>query len=190
MKWLLVSALALFGVVGGTKAVSTITASEAVVTTTTVMPVIPATTTNPPTTTRPTTTTTTLPDLSGVNFTELSRAQWGRCGEWHDLAMSVGWPASEWPMMSKVIWRESRCNPLALNGKDPNGGSTGLMQINRYWCKPSRWTEVGWLQDRDILNSCDDLYEPETNLRAGLAIFTYSLLKHGIGWNPWSTATP
>lgn len=189
MRWLLVSALAMLGVVGGTKAVNNITPDPVVVTTTTV----PVTTTTIVATTSTTitpTTTTTLPDMSGVDFTELARSKWGKCGEWHDLAMSVGWPESEWPMINKVIWRESRCTPSALNGKDPNGGSTGLMQINKYWCKPSRYTANGWLQDQGVLSTCDELYEPETNLRAGLHIFTYSLLRNKNGWSPWSTATP
>lgn len=113
-----------------------------------------------------------------------------KCAEWYPLAVEVGWPVEEWPAVSKIMWRESRCRPEAHNGTDPNGGSFGLMQINAYWCKPSRWTEIGWLQDRNILDTCHDLYQPETVLRASLAIYLYSYEKHGYDrrFGPWTTA--
>jgi hypothetical protein len=98
----------------------------------------------------------------------------------------VGWPEAEWPTLSRVLWRESRCQPEALNGSDPNGGSTGLLQINHYWCKPSKYSQAGWLQDQGVLATCEDLYEPRTNLLAGITIFLYGVNKHGYGWGPWS----
>lgn len=112
------------------------------------------------------------------------------CAEWYPLAMQVGWPAEEWPNVAKIMWRESRCRPEAHNGTDPNGGSFGLMQINAYWCKPSRWTDIGWLQDRNVLDNCQDLYQPETVLRASLLIYLYSYEKHGFDrrFGPWTTA--
>ena len=70
-----------------------------------------------------------LPDLSGVDFVGLARAQYGRCGEYRALALAVGWPAEQWPKISKVMYRESRCNFDSFNPTDPNGGSRGLMQI-------------------------------------------------------------
>lgn len=112
------------------------------------------------------------------------------CAEWYPLAMQVGWPAEEWPNVAKIMWRESRCRPEAHNGTDPNGGSFGLMQINAYWCKPSRWTDTGWLQDRMVLDNCQELYQPETVLRASLLIYLYSYEKHGFDrrFGPWTTA--
>lgn len=154
--------------------------------TTTITPsTVPATTTTLP---KPTTTTTTLPDLSGVDWVALAREQHGKCGEWRELALAVGWPAEEWPTLSYVLHRESRCNIDSWNKTDPAGGSRGLMQINGYWCRPNRWTDHGWLQDHDILTTCEDLYNPEINLRAGLAIWLYGEQKHGCGWRgPWAT---
>lgn len=153
-----------------------------VVTTTTVTttpPVALVVTTAPPTT---------LPDLSGVDFVELARLTYGPCGEWHDLAMSLGWPEEEWPTLSFVMHRESRCNIDSFNPTDPSSGSRGLLQINGFWCRPNRWTDHGWLQDNGILTTCDDLYTPEVNLRAGLAIWQYGEEKHGCGWRgPWAT---
>lgn len=116
------------------------------------------------------------------------------CAEWYPLAMQVGWPAEEWPAVSKIMWRESRCNPLAHNGNDPKHGtvlgSISLLQINTYWCTPSKWSERGWLQDRGVLDKCEDLFDAETNLRAGLLIYLYSYEKHGFDrrFGPWTTA--
>lgn len=147
-----------------------------------------------------------LPDLAGVDWTALAflmeeerritrqmevdeaRMQYGKCGEWKMLAEQIGWPAAEWYTMSHVLYRESRCSPISHYKGDPMSGSRGLMQINGYWCKPSKWSKAGWLQDRGILTTCDDLFDPEVNLRAGLAIWMYGEEKHGCGWRgPWAT---
>jgi hypothetical protein len=61
------------------------------------------------------------------------------------------------------------------------------MQINRYWCKPSRYSEAGWLQDRGLVVDCDSLFDPITNLRSALAIWLYSLDRNGDGFLPWTT---
>lgn len=112
----------------------------------------------------------------------------GHCDGWLLLALSIGWPADEMNKLSMIIHRESRCNPLSFNETDPNGGSRGLMQINGFWCRPWRYSELGFLQERGILNSCDDLYDPQINLRAGLAIFMYGEENYGCGWkNAWAT---
>lgn len=176
------------------------------VTPTTVPVVTTPLVTQPSVITVPPTTTTTIPSLTleqwgslyvylkttdpvaWQTYADSKRAIYGRCGEWYDLALSVGWPASEWPILSKVLYRESRCNWNSHNKTDPNSGSRGLMQINGYWCRKSQWTDKGWLQDMGILNVCDDLYNPTTNLRAGLAIWMYGEQKHGCGWRgPWAT---
>ena len=148
----------------------------------------------------------TAPDLSGVDFDKIGQAieeeqaitrqmevdearmLYGKCGEWRELALQIGWPAEEWPTLSYVLHRESRCNVDSHNKTDPLSGSRGLLQINGYWCRPSQYSANGWLQDQGILTTCDDLYNPETNLRAGLAIWLYGEDKHGCGWRgPWAT---
>jgi hypothetical protein len=141
----------------------------------------------------------TLPDLSGVDFGKLAilleekrreeaRQRYGKCGEWRELALQIGWPAEEWPTLSHVLYRESRCNIGSHNKTDPASGSRGLMQINGYWCRPSKWTQSGWLQDRGVLQTCEDLFQPEINFKAGLAIWQYGEEKHGCGWRgPWAT---
>ena len=172
--------------VDATQEPTAVVTTTAVTTTTiaTTSATVPVTTTLP----KPTTTTTTLPDLSGVDWVQLARDQYGRCGEWRSLALAVGWPVEEWPTLSRVLYRESRCNIDSWNQTDPAGGSRGLMQINGYWCRKSQWSQAGWLQDQGILTTCEDLYNPEINLRAGLAIWLYGEQKHGCGWRgPWAT---
>lgn len=173
---------------------------------TTTMPVV----TRPPVTqapsTAPTTTTPKVPDITLEQWGSLyvhmkthdpaawhvyatsKQAIYGNCGEWHDLAITVGWPESEWPTLSRVMFRESRCNWDSHNKTDPHSGSRGLLQINGYWCRKSQYSENGWLQDRGILTVCDDLYNPTINLKAGLAMWQYGEDKHGCGWRgPWVT---
>lgn len=132
---------------------------------------------------------TTVPDLTGVDWTALARQMYGKCGEWRELALAVGWPAEEWPTLSYVLHRESRCNIDSWNKTDPQSGSRGLMQINGFWCRPNRYDPNGFLQSVGVLKTCEDLFNPEINLRAGLAIWTYGEEKHGCGWRgPWATS--
>lgn len=126
-------------------------------------------------------------DLSGVDWIGLARLIYGKCGEWHDTAIAVGWTEAQWPKLSYVLHRESRCNIGSFNKSDPNGGSRGLMQINGYWCRKNRYNPSGWLQAKGILNNCDDLFNPEINLRAGLAMWNYSQERNKCGWRPWAT---
>lgn len=107
------------------------------------------------------------------------------CPQWAEIVVLAGWSETEMLRLDEIMYRESRCEPLAHNGRDVNGGSIGLMQVNAYWCKPSNWTKNGWLQDRGILTACGELYYPLTNLKAARAIYQYSFAKHGDGWLPW-----
>ena len=96
------------------------------------------------------------------------------------MALNVGWPATEMAHLAVVMYRESRCTPgPVLNADDPMGGSRGLLQINGFWCTPNSNWPTGWLQAHGIVTDCDDLYDSATNLRAGLAIWRNS------GWHPW-----
>ena len=95
------------------------------------------------------------------------------------IALDVGWPATEMAKLARVLYRESRCSSSAYNADDPWGGSHGLMQINSFWCRPNSNWPVGWLQHHGIVTTCADLYDPATNLRAALAIYGNS------GWHPW-----
>ena len=114
--------------------------------------------------------TTTQPDLTGVDWVGLARLTYGKCGEWHDLAIQVGWPEEEWAFLSKVIWRESRCKVDSWNGAD-----AGLTQINKVHKK---WlSEMGW-------NHPDDMFDAEKNLTFALYLWESS------GWKPWRFSGP
>jgi len=94
------------------------------------------------------------------------------------LAVNLGWPVEEYKTLVKVIKRESNGIAIAHNTKDPMSGSYGLMQINGFWCRGAN----SYLQKAGLITSCKMLLDPQTNLRAGLIIFTRS------GWSPWRTA--
>ena len=102
------------------------------------------------------------------------------CEQALQLALNVGWPAEEMATLARVLWRESRCSfgPVH-NPDDPMGGSYGLLQINGFWCTPSTQWPIGWLQAKNIITDCHDLYGAEANLIAGLAIWRNS------SWHPW-----
>jgi hypothetical protein len=102
------------------------------------------------------------------------------------LAHSLGWRTEDLDELDYVIWRESRCLPDVHYTKDPNGGSHGLMQINGYWCQPSRYYPNGYLQTQNVLATCENLYVPTINLIAGLEIFNYSSVHNDNGWQPWA----
>ena len=103
------------------------------------------------------------------------------------LAESLGWHKDDLDELDYVIWRESRCLPHVHYPKDPNGGSHGLTQINGFWCKPSRYYPLGYLQTQGVVSTCDNLYNPLINLLSALEIFNYSVVHNdGNGWHPWA----
>jgi hypothetical protein len=62
----------------------------------------------------------------------------------------------------------------------------GLTQINdRSWCLPSRYYKKGYLQSLGIIEYCEDLFDPLTNLIAAKALYDYSKEK-GSGFQPWN----
>lgn len=101
------------------------------------------------------------------------------CPERHDLIRFVSTGPKMVYKVDYVMHRESRCRQLAFNPEDPNGGSYGLFQINGYWCKPSRYSRSGWLQEQGVLKTCNDLYNPLVNAKAFMLMYDYA------GWEPW-----
>lgn len=100
-----------------------------------------------------------------------------KCPQWWHMAISVGWSATNLEKLDKIMWRESRCDLYAINSKDPNKGSWGLMQVNGFW--------VEYLSSKGILKRLGDLQDPSINLRSALAIYNYAHSRHGNGWGPW-----
>jgi hypothetical protein len=106
-----------------------------------------------------------------------------QCSEWYDTTLDAGFSRDDWPAIGIIMWRESRCNPTAHNGRDPNTGSFGLMQINGYWCRGGGLRNLGWGSG----NHCPAMFDPATNLRAARAIADYDLERGRCPWTQWST---
>ena len=106
----------------------------------------------------PTTTTTTAPK---------------GCAQYVADAITAGWPADQAPTLARVMFRESRCIPTAYNGKDTSGGSYGLLQMNGQ--------HKLWLMQLGYINSLDDLFNPDINLRAALHLYGM------VGWSAWAS---
>ena len=109
-----------------------------------------------------------------------------RCPMWWSLAVQQGFDIDDMQTLDRIIYRESRCDTTQHNAYDPNGGSHGLTQINGFWCKPSRYYPLGYLQTMQILHTCDELYEPSVNLRAAFALVEYSRSEGLDAWSQWA----
>lgn len=140
----------------------------------TVVITAPPSTTAPPTTTIPPVDPWTLIDWSALRdamsqhdpvYIKAQRDKYGRCGEWHDLALEVGWPADVWPWLQGTMYRESRCTATAWNGHD-----AGLTQINQVHSK--RLNEWGFAHPESMFN-------PRHNLEYALFLYRMS------GCAPW-----
>jgi hypothetical protein len=95
------------------------------------------------------------------------------CAQYVADAITAGWPADQAPMLARVMFRESRCNPLAYNAQDTQGGSFGLMQINGQ--------HRSWLIEQGYITNLDDLFVADTNLR--ISAHLYSM----VGWSAWAS---
>ena len=115
-----------------------------------------------------------------TTFTTLKTAP-NACEVVYRTAKQVGWPADQLSMVVAIAQRESRCLPYVTNWNDPNGGSYGVMQINGFWCQPSRYWPDGYLQAFGLVENCDTLYDMASNLRSALQIYRNS------GWSPWGS---
>ena len=108
----------------------------------------------------------------------------GLCPQWHSLALSVGWHSKHLLTLDRLMQRESRCRPGALNTTLNSDGSWdyGLMQINdKTWCLPSKYAFKGYLQAQKILKDCNELLIPAVNLTAALAVYEAA----GNSFSPW-----
>jgi len=121
-----------------------------------------------------------VPQIPVTTLTTQPRAPKTLCEQVFDTAKAIGWPTDQLGMVVAVAMRESRCQPDAFNANDTVGQSYGTMQVNDFWCLPSRYWPNGYLQAHGILSTCADLFDRETNLRAALNIYRYS-----DGWRAW-----
>ena len=95
------------------------------------------------------------------------------CAQYVADAITAGWPADQAPMLARVMFLESRCNPKAYNAQDSNGGSRGLMQMNG--------THEKWLIGMGYITTLDDLFIPEVNLAASAHLYSM------VGWSAWAS---
>ena len=105
-----------------------------------------------------------------------------KCPQYWQTALQVGWQKTQLATLDKIMFRESRCNPLAFNSKDPMGGSRGLVQINGFW--------TPWLKQQGVLSppkASQGLFNPTVNLLSALHIYNYGVDRYGDGWGPWGT---
>jgi len=96
-----------------------------------------------------------------------------KCGVWFPLAISQGWPDNPIILktLDRIMWRESRCTPLADSGPDH-----GLMQINQIHTK---WLDdLGWTHE--------DMKDPTANLRFAWLLYSGRETNGQCGWTPWS----
>lgn len=108
-----------------------------------------------------------------------------RCRNHYDIITMIADSKDMMYQVDYIMWRESRCNASTINRDDPNGGSLGLFQINRFWCIPNRYTKQGFLQDAGVLTKCKELYNPEVAAKAFMAIYDYADNLYGDGFGPW-----
>ena len=124
----------------------------------------------------PTIVTTTQPSLPVVSVTsQPSPPAPVVAGCFADLAAQAGWPVEAIPHLTVIIERESHCDPSSNTGYRPSTGdwSLGLLQIN------TLGDLLAARQATCAITSREQLLDPATNLRCGLAIYNIS------GFGPW-----
>jgi len=88
---------------------------------------------------------------------------------WHQAALDVGWPEERWKWLSCVIYRESRGNPRAFNGRGRDE-SYGLVQINAKAHRARMIAHAGTVQA---------FFDPKVNLSFALMLYNEQ------GTRPW-----
>ena len=122
-----------------------------------------------------------LPDASGSDYSPITTMPpytGPGCSEWADLAVRSGFVLDDLWIALQVMEYESMCIPDAIGD---NGQSYGLMQINSFWCSPSKYWPGGYLQTKGFLNYCQQLLDPALNLYVAWHISSTH------GWENWST---
>lgn len=112
-----------------------------------------------------------LEDATAFALAELDPAL--PCLEWAPLALEAGWPAEELPTLLRVIWKESRCQPEALNPSSPDHGLTQINAIHEEWLASMGWTLA-------------DMMDPAKNLRFAYLLWNSRTERGQCGWTPWS----
>lgn len=98
-----------------------------------------------------------------------------KCQEWLPLAVEMGWPNETEVLqtLGRVMWKESRCSPLAVNESSGDYGLTQINQLHSSWL-----AEMGW--------TLDDMAVPSSNLRFAYLLWNSREEQGKCGWQPWS----
>lgn len=125
----------------------------------------------------------TVPTIS-VSTVNANKAK-DNCPQWKRLAFDVGFSKRDWVRLDKIIWRESRCAPKAINENNRRDGSTwsrdyGLTQVNDY-----SW--ITYLRGKKIVSKSTELLNPRKNLEAAYELYQYSDDRHDDPWLQWKT---
>jgi hypothetical protein len=125
----------------------------------------------------------TVPTIS-VSNVHANKAK-DNCPQWKKLALDVGFSRRDWVKLDKIIWRESRCMPKAINENSRLDGSTwsrdwGLTQVNDY-----SW--ITYLRGKKIVTKSTELLNPRNNLEAAYELYKYSDDRHDDPWLQWKT---
>ena len=126
-----------------------------------------------------------------VPATKRSVPAWAKCPELWNKLRDAGWLEKDVVKADQIVWRESRCNPLAHNKQDPNTvagvkGSLGLFQINLFWIQRTTYYPKGYLQtvlNRELMPA--DLFDVDTTVSAAQALIVYDRAQGGCGWSAW-----
>lgn len=104
----------------------------------------------------------------------------GTCIQYLVPALQAGWQPEQLPRLMRIMFRESRCDPLACSRTDTprvrRCRDWGLMQINDY-----SWKRV----IRSLGLTMDQMHDPYWNLWFSRWLFEYSEKYYGDGWAQW-----
>ena len=145
----------------------------------------------PPSTTpeAPETTTSTQPAETAHDALQADLAVWDAldalpadtpCREWLELAVSAGWPADPAVLetLGRVLYKESRCQPLVYGGPGTHNWDVGLTQINQIH---RAWVEDIFGEPYEVAMS-----DPWKNLHFAFRLWESRELEGKCGWQPWS----
>ena len=131
----------------------------------------------PPTTT---TTTTVAPIVFAEELRDLP------CAQWFKTAVDAGWPNDVKTLrtLSKIMWRESRCQPTACAPSDSNRTSENGKVCRDYGLIQGNWyAHHKWWSDMGL--TVDDMFDPYTNLNWAWLLYSGREANGQCGWQPW-----
>ena len=117
--------------------------------------------------------TTTVPETTTTAPVVINAALDTPCYEWLSVAVASGWTNSPEVLekLGRIIWKESRCQPLAESASD--SGLTQINQIHAAYLADLGWTEA-------------DMLDPAKNLAFAWRLYSEREASDRCGWQPWN----